>query len=106
MNTNERVVKTTMRVKECTEKIQNREQVRSRHFEPLIRDVGTVDGEKQEAVVANVAASKRNDEFLVIFVCARQLYCLGNNPDHSIGTRFASNQALPALDTSHATCCY
>ena len=71
MNTNESVVKTTMRVKECTAQIQNREQVRSRHFEPLIRDVRTVEGEgeKQEAVVAGVAASKRNDEFFTIFVC-------------------------------------
>ena len=69
MNTNESVVKTTMRVKKCTAQIQNREQVRSRHFEPLIRDVRTVEGEKQKAVVAGVAASKRNDEFLPIFVC-------------------------------------
>ena len=39
MNTNESVVKTTMRVKECTAQIQNREQVRSQHFEPPIRDM-------------------------------------------------------------------
>ena len=69
MNPNESVVKTTMRVKECTTQIQNREEVRYRHFEPLIRDVRTVEGEKQEAVVAGVAASKRNNEFLAIFVC-------------------------------------
>ena len=69
MNTNESVVKTTLRVKECTTQIQNREQVRSRHFKPLIRDVRTVEGEKQEVVVAGVAASKRNDEFFTIFVC-------------------------------------
>ena len=69
MNTNESVVKTTMWVKECTAKIQNREQVCFHHFEPLIRDVRTVEGEKQEAVVAGVAASKRNDEFFANFVC-------------------------------------
>ena len=69
MNTNESVVKTRMRVKECTAQIQNREQVRSRHFDPPIRDVRTVEGEKQEVVVAGVAASKRNNEFLAIFVC-------------------------------------
>ena len=68
MNTNESAMKTTMRVKECTAKIQNREHVRSRHFEPLIRDVRIVESEKQEAVVAGVVASKRNDEFLAIFV--------------------------------------
>ena len=68
MNTNESVVKTMMRVKECTAKIRNREHVRSRHFERLIRDVRIVESEKQEAVVAGVVASKRNDEFLVIFV--------------------------------------
>ena len=70
-------------------KIQNRERVRSHHFEPLIRDGRAVEGEKQEAVTstADVAASKRNDEFLAIFVCRQELYCLGNNPDHAIGTR-------------------
>ena len=57
-----------MKVKECTAQIQNREQVCSCHFEPLIRDVRTVEGEKQEAVVAGAAASKRNEEFLAIFV--------------------------------------
>ena len=36
MNTNESVVKTTMRVKECTAKTQSSEHVRSRHFKPLI----------------------------------------------------------------------
>ena len=71
MTTNESLVKTTMRVRECTAQIQNREQARSRHFEQLIRDVRTIaiEGEKQEAVVAGVAASNRNDEFLAIFVC-------------------------------------
>ena len=68
MNTNESVVKTTMKVKECTAKIRNREHVRSRHFERLIRDVRIVESEKQEAVVAGVVASKRNDEFLAIFL--------------------------------------
>ena len=69
MNANESVVKTTMRVKECTVQIQHREEVRSCHFQPLIRDVRTVEGEKQGAVVAGVATSKCNDEFLAIFVC-------------------------------------
>ena len=71
LNTNESVVKTTMKVKECTAEIQNREHVRSRHFVPLIRNVKTVEGEKQEAIVAGVVASKRNDEFLAIFVCCQ-----------------------------------
>ena len=89
MNTNESVVKTTRRVKECTAKIQNREQVRFRHFEPLIRDVRTVEGEKQEAVVAGVAASKRNDEFLAIF-------CL--SPGNSIALAIIQTTRLGSWD--------
>ena len=79
MNPNESVVKTTMREKECTAQIQNREQVCSRHSEPLIWDVRTVEGDKQEAVVAGVVASKRNNEFLAVFVCCQAtlllVYC-------------------------------
>ena len=54
-----------------TAQIQNREQVRSRHFEPRIRDDRAVEGEKQQGVIAGVTASKRNDEVLAIFVCCQ-----------------------------------
>ena len=54
-------------------KIQNGEHAHSCHFKPLIRDVRTVEGKKQETIVADVVAKKRNDEFLLLWLSQASL---------------------------------